>query len=190
MRHTRYMAAAGDLLTSLGFFIIGLLSMPMRFLFQIERLAVGAVILVQHRSLSRFARYFVNWQQGYHDAAIASLEGVVAKSEAFYRIHTQAGMRRRVLLDLYTLLTRCYLMMGQVDDAMIVMNRVKKVTGLERLPGIPELDADTAHIVRASLAAGRIMSDKNLAKVLVRQNPPETKLRKSAKILPFKPKLT
>jgi hypothetical protein len=47
---------------------------------------------------------------------------------------------------------------GDFDAACLVVIEARK-RGVERLPGLGALDARTAHLVRAGLAAGRLLRD-------------------------------
>ena len=73
-----------------------------------------------------------------------------------------------VLRDLYTLLARMYLYSGHIDGALLLIVRVRKVLGIDRLPALPELDVKTAHLVRASIAAGKLLDGNSLATLVVK----------------------
>lgn len=73
-----------------------------------------------------------------------------------------------VLQDLYTLLARMYLYSGHIDGALLLTVRVRKVLGIDRLPALPELDVKTAHLVRASMAAGKLLDGTSLATLVVK----------------------
>jgi hypothetical protein len=59
---------------------------------------------------------------------------------------------------------------------MLVVLRAKKHLDCERLPEMARLDAKTAHLVRAGLAAGRLLEGGGLATLYVKshENPPMT----------------
>ena len=73
-----------------------------------------------------------------------------------------------VLQELYTLLARMYLYSGHIDGALLLIVRVRKVLGIDRLPALPELDVKTAHLVRASIAAGKLLDGNSLATLVVK----------------------
>ncbi|MCX6123188.1 MAG: hypothetical protein NTV34_00315, partial [Proteobacteria bacterium] len=75
-----------------------------------------------------------------------------------------------VLEDFYTLLVRAYLHGGHIYDAMMVILRAKKQLGMDRLPALARLDAKTAHLVRAGLAAGKLLDGGGLATLFVKSN--------------------
>ena len=109
---------------------------------------------------------------------ITQIEALVGSNEDYYREKPNAWGRKRVLEDLFTVLVRAYLHAGHIDDAMLAIVRAKKTLGIERLPGLTELDAKTAHLVRAGLAAGRLLEGGSLTNMFVesqKKKPPPGK---------------
>ena len=130
-------------------------------------------VLLPQRLVARSARAAIDWRLGRFDAAIVQVEGILASCEEYMRQAPNSRSRRRVLEDLYTLLARAYMHAGHIDDAMMVIIRAKKTVGAERLPGLAELDAKTAHLVSAGLAAGKLLDGNGLATMFVKSNQPE-----------------
>lgn len=165
-----------------------------------ERLFWYLWVLLPQGLMARSVRCAIDWRLGNFDAAITQLEGLVGSNEEFYRARQTSRTRRRVLEDLYTVLVRAYLHAGHIDDAMLVVIRAKKTAGLERLSGLAELDAKTAHLVRAGLAAGRLLDGSGLATMFVKSSKEERKapvvppgtpspeVTQGAKIIPFRAK--
>jgi hypothetical protein len=118
--------------------------------------------------LSRLIRAALDWRLGNFDAAVFQLEFLIGRCEHYASLKPNSRHLRTVLEDFYTLLTRAYLHSGHVDDAMLVILRAKKHLGYERLPGLARLDAKTAHLVRAGLAAGRLLEGGGLATLFVK----------------------
>ena len=139
----------------------------------IERAVWYCWVLVPQGLMARSIRAAIDWRLGHFDSAIAQLEGLVGATEDYYRDRPHSRVRRRVLEDFYTALTRAYLHAGHIDDAMLVVIRAKKSMSIDRLPGLAELDAKTAHLVRAGLAAGRLLDGGGLATMFVKSNQPE-----------------
>jgi hypothetical protein len=139
----------------------------------IERALWYCWVLVPQGLMARSIRAAIDWRLGHFDSAIAQLEGLVGSTEDYYRDRPHSRVRRRVLEDFYTALTRAYLHAGHIDDAMLVVIRAKKSMSIDRLPGLAELDAKTAHLVRAGLAAGRLLDGGGLATMFVKSNQPE-----------------
>ena len=120
--------------------------------------------------LSRFVRAAIDWRLGNFDSAVFQLEFLVLRLEVAFTRHPKSRQIRIVLEDFYTLLVRSYLHGGHIDDAMLVIIRAKKSLDCDRLPDLARLDSKTAHLVRAGLAAGRLLDGNGLATLYVRAN--------------------
>lgn len=138
----------------------------------LERAVWYLWVLLPQGLLARGVRAAIDWRLGNFDSAIAQLEGLVSSSEEYYKDQPSSRPRRRVLEDFYTVLARAYLHAGHIDDAMLVVIRAKKSMQIDRLAGLAELDAKTAHLVRAGLAAGRLLDGGGLATMFVRTSQP------------------
>ena len=66
---------------------------------------------------------------------------------------------------------RCYLMGGAIEEAMQTLTRARASLGIERLSAFPEIDFKAAQLVKAGLAAGRLIDGSGLSALLI--NPPE-----------------
>ena len=159
----------GGLLLGLYALIIGPLGV-LRGPLALERTFQYLWVLCPQGLLARSVRAAIDWRFGHFDAATGHLEALVAECENWYRLKPSAWARRRVLEDLFTVLARVYLHSGHIDDAMLVVIRARKALGVERLPGLAELDAKTAHLVRAGLAAGRLLDGGGLATLFVKSS--------------------
>jgi hypothetical protein len=136
----------------------------------IERVFVYVLAMGPQGLLSRFVRAAIDWRLGNFDAAISEVEVIIMCLETCEQ--PAAGRsRQRVLVDLYTLVTRAYLHVGRIDDAMLTVIRAKKSIGVERLPGLAELNSKTAHLIRAGLSAGRLLDGGGLATLFVKTPP-------------------
>lgn len=124
--------------------------------------------------LSRFVRAAIDWRLGNFDAAVFQLEFLVTRVETAFAKHPKSRTIRIVLEDFYTLLVRAYLHSGHIDDAMLVILRAKKSLDCDRLPELARLDAKTAHLVRAGLAAGRLLDGSGLATLYVKSHDTNT----------------
>jgi hypothetical protein len=153
---------------------LGVLRGPIAF----ERSIWYLWVLLPQGLMARSVRAAIDWRLGNFDSAIAQLEGLVGSNEEYYKEGRDSRARRRVLEDLYTVLARAYLHAGHIDDAMLVIIRAKKSMAVERLGGLAELDAKTAHLVRAGLAAGRLLDGGGLATMFVKSNQSEQKPQK------------
>lgn len=168
-------AMAVDVLGAVLLALYGLILGPLGVLrgpIVIERAIWYMWVLVPQGLMARSIRAAIDWRLGHFDSAIAQLEGLVGATEDYTRERPNSRVRRRVLEDFYTVLTRAYLHAGHIDDAMLVVIRAKKSMSIDRLPGLAELDAKTAHLVRAGLAAGRLLDGQGLATMFVKSNQP------------------
>lgn len=161
-----------DLLNALflacyAFLILG----PLGFLrgpLLLEKFFAYLRVLLSAGLLSRSIRVAIEWRLGHFDVAISQAEELIVQIEAYCRMESESVVRRRVLADLYTILTRAYLHAGHIDEAMQVVLRARKFLGIERLTGLVDLDAKTAHLVRAGLAAGRLLDGSGMATMFVK----------------------
>lgn len=151
--------------------------------------------------LMRFARMVIDWRLGHFDLAIAQGEALLRAVEQIYATKKADARYHRVLLDLYVLLSRAYLHSGNIDAAMQMVLRANRILGIDKLPGLSQLDAKTCHLVRAGLAAGRLLEGGGLTTLFVRTQakaaapaaavmtdlPPETAKApiSGAKVIPF-----
>jgi hypothetical protein len=122
--------------------------------------------------LSRFMKAAIDWRLGNFDSAVFQLEFLVTRVENAFVHQPKSRPIRIVLEDFYTLLVRAYLHGGHMDDAMLVVLRAKKTLDCDRLPELARLDAKTAHLVRAGLAAGRLLDGGGLATLYVKAADP------------------
>lgn len=142
-------------------------------------------ILSPQGLLSRFMKAAIDWRLGNFDSAVFQLEFLVTRIENALGRRPKSRHTRIVLEDFYTLLVRAYLHGGHIDDAMLVVLRAKKTLDCDRLPELARLDAKTAHLVRAGLAAGRLLDGGGLATLYVKAAEPtpaqQVKSKNSAK---------
>lgn len=129
-------------------------------------------ILSPQGLLSRFMKAAIDWRLGNFDSAVFQLEFLVTRIENALGQRPKSRHTRIVLEDFYTLLVRAYLHGGHIDDAMLVVLRAKKTLDCDRLPELARLDAKTAHLVRAGLAAGRLLDGGGLATLYVKAADP------------------
>ena len=171
-----------DALSSLILLLTAILIGPLAFLrgpLQFERWFSYCVVLLPSSLFSQALRAMIEWRVGYVDSAIVHLEIIVVECEKLIVLKPQSKMRRDILIDFYTLLTRAYLHSGHMDDAMTVVQRAKKTLNLDKLPGLHRLDAKTAHLIRAGLAAGKLLEGTGLATMFVRSQQNDGEKKKS-----------
>lgn len=123
--------------------------------------------------LSRLVKAAIDWRLGNFDAAVFQMEFLCSRVEHYLGRNPRYRHAHTVLEDFYTLLVRAYLHGGHIDDAMTVVLRAKKHLNADRLPSLARLDAKTAHLVRAGLAAGKLLDGGGLATLFVKSNSTE-----------------
>lgn len=185
-----------DLLLSLLLLVLGLLLSPLLCLrgsTMPEQSWNCLRMLLAQGMFANFVRVAVEWRRGNFGFAISQLENVVTTLENSIAIQRreeavaqgekpddqheqqeeplskeQSHAHSKMLLqDLYTLLARMYLYRGHIDGVLLLILRAHKVLGLDRLLALPELDVKTAHLIRASMAAGKLL-DGSLAMLVVK----------------------
>lgn len=144
-------------------------------------------ILSPQGLLSRLVKAAIDWRLGNFDAAVFQMEFLCSRVESYLQRHPRYRHAHTVLEDFYTLLVRAYLHGGHIDDAMMVVLRAKKHLNTDRLPALARLDAKTAHLVRAGLAAGKLLDGGGLATLFVKSS---TEPQQAPPVAPPKPRPT
>lgn len=156
--------------------------------------------LSSHNLLTKAIGIALDWRLGNFSIAITQAEGLINILEEDLKVKKyRMSSRKKVLEDFYIILTRAYLHTGHIDEAMQVVIRACKLLNIDRLTGLNGLDAKTAQLVRASLAAGKMLEGNGLATMFIKaqdskenkkvssskKNIPPTVKKKGAIILPF-----
>ncbi len=156
---------------------LGILKGPLK----LDRFLLYIAVLVPKGLLSDAIRSAIEWRLGHFGDAIMKLENIIVSIETIASERGKVAREHVLLVDFYTLLTRCYLHTGRVDEAMAVVIRAKKFLKRDYLKELVGLDAKTAQLVRAGLAAGRLLDGEGLATLFVKadtshsQQPPPRK---------------
>lgn len=137
--------------------------------------------------LSPILRSMVALKLGLRDRGIATLESVVGSLEE--ELPPQKSQLALVLADLYSVLVKAYLSAGDLDDAALTVIRANNCIRVQHLPGIPELSVKIAHVVKAGMAAARMLDEEMAVLRKPTDVPPpppsEAKTLTSAKVLLF-----
>lgn len=120
--------------------------------------------------LVRAVRVGIDWRLGHFSLAVSQGESIVRLIEEYKRTKPHSRAAKRVLIDFYTLLTRAYLHMGHIDNAMSVVIRAKRILGKDYLSDLVGVDAKTAQLVRAGLSAGKLLEGEGLATLFVKSD--------------------
>ena len=140
------------------------------------------LVLLPNGLMSAYMRAMVDFKLGRADRAISTLEGVLALQEEQVFAGVISPRKILVMDNLYSRVTRLYLRLGHVDEAALAIIRAHKVTGTSKLPGLKDLDVKTAHIIKAGIAAGRMLNQGGQASILV--HPPEESASTSRRFVP------
>lgn len=73
-----------------------------------------------------------------------------------------------MMTDFYTALVRLYLAAGRIDDATHAIVRATHHLKTEMLPDFPDFNVRIAHIVKAGIAAGKLLEEGGLATLMVK----------------------
>ena len=195
-----------DVLEAMLLSVIYLLTIPVAALRSItgKQLVNQIRLLLPFGLLAALMRAALDFRMGYLDKTIASLESMIGTAEEAFDedeiVPVHAG---RALIDLYSFLTLVHLRSGQIEEAAHALVRANRSLGVQKLSAVKDMDAKTAQIVKAGIAAGKLMEDGSIASFLFpnprpatspssnpfrAEFPPKTGGRakvKGAKIIPF-----
>lgn len=113
----------------------------------------------------------------------------------------------RILIRLYSRVFQFYLRSGNIEAATLTVVRAHNALGVSSLPDFPDYDIRAAHVVKAGLAAGRLLEEGGLATLFMKpgeepivtpRRMPASQLNRAksknektsaegAKIIPFRP---
>ncbi|SME93964.1 hypothetical protein [Pseudobacteriovorax antillogorgiicola] len=192
-----------EILESLGLLICLLLSAPLRFFRGFDRVYACfyyVQVLVPRGLFAPMLRAHFEDKMGNHQQSANVLDQVAYILEEVESVERQPNVSR-MLCDIYCLLFKQYVLAGNLEEATLTVIRAHQSTGLDRLPTTPGFDVRVAHVVKAGIAAGKLLEDGGLATLMVRQgdepivskptNKRDLKVRKAQKpkegatIIPF-----
>ncbi len=153
---------------------LGILKGPLK----LDRFMVYIAVLGPKGLLSESIRSAIEWRLGHFGDAIMKLESIIVSIETSASERGKVAREHVLLVDFYTLLTRCYLHTGRVDEAMAVVIRAKKFLKRDYLKELVGLDAKTAQLVRAGLAAGRLLDGDGLATLFIKADTSQAQAKK------------
>jgi|GEM_PF-4657656 len=177
-----WFTVAVDVLSCMVVGALAVVLSPLHILRGFDKFFLFGRVLAPLGLLTTGIRTVIDSRLGYHDRAVAQLEGMIAHLEKVRkRSKARAPQCKLVLIELYTAMVRAYMQTGHMDDAMLVIIRAYNSLGVKRLRGLGELDVRTAHIVRAGISAGRLLDDGGMAAMLVRSAEQPAKRRRQPK---------
>jgi len=162
-----------EFLESLGLGICLVLAAPLSFFRRLDhlfQLADHASYLMRQRLFAALLRARLDYRMGNYQQSVVLLGPVVFHLEQKLKSNKALPLKlRRLLCLLYSDMQRLYLLSGQVEEAVQVVIRAQQNLGIDRLPSNPDLDIKTAHVIRAGLAASKLLEEGGLATLMVRQ---------------------
>ncbi len=84
------------------------------------------------------------------------------------RTDNESVIAGRILVRLYSDLMENYILSGRIEDASLIVIRAHQRLGVQALPCNPSFDVRTAHVVKAGIAAGKLLEDGGLATLMVK----------------------
>jgi hypothetical protein len=97
------------------------------------------------------------------ESTIGSLEESVGDTERFSPVLTS------VLTKMYALLTNTHLRFGHIDDAALALIRAGRSLNIDKIAGVQDFDVKIAQIVRAGIAAGKLLEQGGLTTFMLQQ---------------------
>ena len=125
-------------------------------------------VLLPAGLLTRSIKMLVDWRLGNFDISIVQAEEIITELEKLSIKKLATSSIKKVLADFYVVLSKSYLHTGHIDEAMRVVLQATRMLKQERLIGFARVDAQTAHLVRAGIAAGRLLEGKKSITLFVK----------------------
>ncbi|NRA64606.1 MAG: hypothetical protein HRU19_08995 [Pseudobacteriovorax sp.] len=167
-----------DCLEAMGLALSLIFAIPMSLLRRLDRfyaLSFYVRFMLPRGLIAPYARALVDYRLGNYEKAANLIDQMTTVVEDINR-EKMGVMVTRILCDFYCFLFKLHLLNGNIEDAAITVIRAKEELGLERLPTSLHFDAKVAQVVRAGIAAGKLLDEGGLATLLVRQGQdPEVK---------------
>ncbi|RZA22338.1 MAG: hypothetical protein EOP10_15680 [Proteobacteria bacterium] len=164
-----------EILESLGLLVCLLLASPFRFFRRLDHLAQiteYSGFLVEKGLFSDLLRARLDYRMGnYHQSGVL-LAPIIRHLERAVQADKERGAPlklRRLLCTLYCDQQQIYFLCGQMEEAVMTVIRAHSFLGIDRLPSNPDLDLKTAHVVKAGVAASKMLEEGGLATLMVRQ---------------------
>ena len=162
-----------EVLESVGLGICLVLATPLgsfRRLDLIFQLADHVDYLLRKRLFAALLRARLDYRMGNYQQSVVLLAPIVQHLEQQLKSNKTAPLKlKRLLCSLYGDMQRLYLLSGQVENAVQIVIRAQQHLGIDRLPSNPDLDLKTAHVIKAGLAASKLLEEGGLATLMVRQ---------------------
>ena len=151
-----------DLVESLGVAVSILLVRPLMIVSRMDKWMLTwrrIMVLLPRGLLALVWRAHLERLLGNSDDVAAILIGVINSLEEEYRFNNENRMVKDLLATYFTELVKTFLASGRLDDASMMLIRAHNILGGSHLPDLPRLDIRTAHIIKAGIAAARLLEE-------------------------------
>ncbi|RZA11099.1 MAG: hypothetical protein EOP10_33630 [Proteobacteria bacterium] len=162
-----------EILESIGLLFCLLLAAPLRFFRRLDHFAQiseYAGFLIERGLFAALLRARLDYRLGNFQQSAVLLGPIVQQLEKLVHKDKNAPLKvRRLLCTLYCDMQQLYFLCGQMEEAVLIVIRAHHNLGIDRLPSNPDLDLKTAHVVKAGIAASKLLEEGGLATLMVRQ---------------------
>ncbi|MCX6128314.1 MAG: hypothetical protein NTX25_04525 [Proteobacteria bacterium] len=174
-----------EVLESFGLGICLILAAPLvlfRRLDRIFQIADHAIYLIQKGLFASLLRARLDYLMGNYQQSVVLLEPLALHLEQLIRDNKATDIRfKRLLCTLYSDMQRLFLLGGHLDNAVQIVIRAQLHLGIDRLPSNPDLDLKTARVIKAGLAASKLLEEGSLATLLVCQGEEPAVMQRESK---------
>ena len=140
-------------------------------LFRVSEWTGFALYCLPRGFLATYIRGRVESSLGHFEKA-SNLQAYLA-SQIEKDLKNQEPQKKRLTVEaltrVYCALFRAQVNAGRIESAASTLIRAAKSIGVDRLPDINDFDTRTAHIVKAGIAASRLLDEGGLATLMVKQ---------------------
>lgn len=167
------MKVALEILESIGLLLCLILAAPLRFFRRLDhviQISEYAGFLIDRGLFAALLRARLDYRMGNFQQSVVLLGPIVQQLEKIVQQDKNAPLKiRRLLCTLYCDMQQLYFLSGQMEEAVLVVIRAHLNLGIDRLPSNPDLDLKTSHVVKAGIAACKLLEEGGLATLMVRQ---------------------
>ena len=159
-----------DLLESFSLLILMVLSVPYRICRRLDGLVniFGLAKTLLPRGLfAAFIRSRLDQRLGNLDQSISILNYIIGALEEEKSALTKDSEIYRWLLYLYGVALKAQIDRGRLEEAAMLLVRANSNLNVNYLNHMPELDVKAAHILKAGIAASKLLNDNKACSIVV-----------------------
>jgi len=136
-------------------------------LFHPRRTVEAAGILLPQGLAAMFLRATIDRFLRRFERSLMTSEILLAQLEEKVFPASLKPSQFRLVASMYAAVVRMHLQVGQIEDSSLMVIRAHKFLGVEKLPGLSDFDVKTAHIVKAGIAACKMLEEGGQATLLL-----------------------